>query len=322
MKTKSINRTYLSIAFLCCLLITTMCRKKDSEATSNSQNQRIIAATVYFNDTLESRGVYTYTGNLLTEVKSYDAGNAEDYKTVFGYTGNTISSCTDYSKSNGSWNKESFMEISGFNGDNPLETISHSYDNTGAEQSQSKTVYTYEGTLLKKMDEYNNNNGSWDLVGSTIYKYDSLGRIQQSNDTMNSWGHITTYTYNAGQMTESLTQSYSYGILANSNKTSYEYANNRLSASKFYYWIAGSWSQEGETQYDYNEFGNELREKYIYTGSSASMRVDVTYGEGSGNFRQCLKIEGDLPFLPGDPTPYPVKSITLKSIRMNFLKYK
>jgi len=75
-----------------------MCRKKDSALISG---QRITADNLYWNDTLDSKSVHTYNGNLITAVISYTPDMEEVTKTEFLYSGNLIASFTEYDKSRG-----------------------------------------------------------------------------------------------------------------------------------------------------------------------------------------------------------------------------
>jgi hypothetical protein len=306
--TTKTNWIPLMMVLSCLLIVCTLCKKKESDTPAGVSAQRITGTATYFLDTLASRYTFIYAGSLLTEVISDDSLPAGGYKTVFQYAGNTISSCMDFYKHNNSWQKEEFTEINGYNGDNPLEIISHSYDENGIDRYQHKTNFTYNGSLLIMMDEYFNENGTWINVGKTLYTYDSKGRIQQETDTSSSYGHITTYHYDADNMTEAVSQGYYEGHLSNSGKTTYEYSAGRLSESAYYNWDSNDWTIESTTQYGYNEYGNIVSERILSQGSIEMYRVEVTYGEGTGNYRKCAQIETGIPIFPGDPTPYPVKS--------------
>ena len=307
MKTRSNYLGCLCIALVCYTLVCIQCKKKDTDTAVPDQSQRITAAEVYDNDSLTTNVVYSYSGNLLTEIISNYSGQTEKYKTTFQYAGNSLCSSTGYYKKDGSWRKESFTEIGSYSGDNPLEIISHTFDD-GIEMYKFKNVYSYDGSRLKQVDEFYSDNGPWTLAGSTNYTYDSTGRIRQVTDTSDIYGHLTTYYYDGDQMTEFVTQAYYNGITMNSAKTTYEYTGGRLSGSANYYWTSNAWSKESENQFEYNELGNLLRVKMLFPGSVYSMRTEVIYGQGTGNFAKCQKVLGMEFFLPGDPTPYPVKA--------------
>jgi len=282
-----------------------MCKKKD---TATSTLQRITGENMYIHDTLFMKGIFTYTGTLLTTSITYDAsGTTELSKTTFQYSGNMVTSMLSYYKKNGAWNKESLVEITGYSGDNPTEIISHYYNDDGVETSQYKELYTYEGGLLKQLDDFAYVTGAWVPEESTTFTYDNKGRIlQETGDTNNSYSQVTKYSYDADHMTEALTRGYFNGIYTNYEKTTYVYANSLLSGSVTCKWDSVTWTKTGDMQYRYNEAGNLVKEIDEST-DYFHWEFDVTYGEGSGNYRQLVKISGAEYLLPGDPTPYPVK---------------
>jgi hypothetical protein len=282
-----------------------MCKKKDDPEPS-ATSQRVTGYKILINDTVVMKGAFQYTGNLGSALIITDAGSFEIQKTTFQYSGNEINNVTDYERISGSLVKYSFKEVTGYTGNNPLQVISHYYDDAGIETTQEKTIYTYDGSLLKKTDDYHYYSGTWEPAGTTSFTYDNQGRILQEYDTSGYYGQITTHSYVNNQRTESLTQDYFEGVLTNDSKTSYEYANNRLSKSIFFNWQSGAWEKEEEIGYTYNGLGNlasESWESYYF-----SARIEYTYGDGIGNYRQCAKIAGGEFIFPGDPTPYPVKS--------------
>ncbi len=311
MKTKSIKRTGLCIALACCMLAFTMC-KKDSNNNNNNPsvlNQRVTEYKYYMNDTLFGKCTVTYSGNVITELMVYDPGQAEMQKTAIQYSGNSITSVTSYDKHYDTWQKDSMDEVVGYTGDNPNEIIFHAYNNAGNEIDKSRTTYTYSGSLLTKTDDYHAYTGNWELVNSTAYTYDNNGKIVQESDTSDSWGYITTYRYESGRMVESLRQAHTYGTLTNEYRITFEYTNNLMTKSISYEWSYNAWEKNIETSYTYNEFGNLISEQYDDPYYNYSMKIVVTYGAGSGNFRQYLKVMGGENFLPGIPIPYPVKSL-------------
>lgn len=175
------------------------------------------------------------------------------------------------------------------------------------EAGQSKKVYTYEGSVLKKMDSYSYYSGTWEKKGTTTFNYDSIGRILKEVDTTGTWGIITTFIYDSDHMTNAITQNYSDGTLTNSTKVSYEYMNSLVSSAISYWWESETWNKIEDDQYEYNESGNPVNMGIEYTGLFR-LKINFKYGEGTGNYRQCMKVFGVEGFLPGNPSPYPVKS--------------
>jgi hypothetical protein len=316
------KRAFFKPAALCCtiaslLFIFTMC-KKDNDDSTPGTSYRITADSMYFNDTLAFTGKITYNGNLLTEMVYYLLGIEEYMKEGFQYSGNSISSVTEYMKTNGVWKKQMEYEITGYNGDNPTAIIIHSYNESGVETYKYKTEYFYQGSVLQKTLNYYDESGGWTLVGGTSYKYDTKGRIIQEMEdtTLTSYAYLTSYTYVGDNMNEALTQEYSYGILVNDYKITFEYVSGRLSKAIDYDWGSGNWMVDGQTQYEYNAAGNLAVVRFA--GNYGTYKNEYSYDKGSGNYRQCVKSMGEAPF-PGDPTPYPVKPNGSPSL-MQYLK--
>lgn len=310
MKTKTLSRAALCIAMASCLITFTMCKKTSSSDTppDNTSGQRITGYAYYYNDVLEGTAGVTYNGNLITEILEKDPSGAELNKETIQYNGNSIASVTSYFKESGPWLKGGFDEVVGYSGDNPLEIISHSFKDGGAETGWDKRKYIYEGALLKKMEDYYIYSGICKLGRTTIYTYDNSGKILHENDTTQSNGYFTSYTYTAEHMTEALRSNLEWGNVTNDRKTTYEYANNRLSKETDYNWTAGAWVKEWAYSYEYNQSGNVVRLLQEDFVESYLSRVEINYGAGSGNYAQYMKASGMEDYLPGNPTPNPVKS--------------
>jgi len=127
MKTNSLRWAGLCTLLSFCMIFCTMCKKKD-DATPPSTLQRISGYKVYYNDTLAMKGVFTYSGNLGTELIVTDTGSTEIQKSTFEYSGNEIISTTDYERINGVMAKYSFIEVNGYTGPNPSEVVTHLYN--------------------------------------------------------------------------------------------------------------------------------------------------------------------------------------------------
>lgn len=102
----------------------------------------------------------------------------------------------------------------------------------------------------------------------TTYSYDGYGRLYQRHAPEQSYGTFTTYTYNADDSVESMTD-------ARSAKTSYEY-NKRGLLSKISYSAPndGTWDSiiqiPGPTTFSYDEAGNRV----VMTDESGSLTYE------------------------------------------------
>jgi YD repeat-containing protein len=307
MRTKSTILIIPTIALLCGMLFLSMCKKKEPDPEPSVQKQRLIEQIFFSSDIKMSTSTSSYSGELLNEIIDHDSTGMEWAKMVFEYNGNTITSFSRYEKTSGGWVKVSFSEINGYSGENPLEITTHYYDQSGVEGDRYKSVYTYEGPMLKKLEDFYLLGSSWQLARFETYNYDSQGRIVQITDTSVYYnGIVTTFTYDAVHMTECLLRAISQGSFTNIGKTIYHYAGNRLTGTTDYRWNSAIWAENGGSQFEYNAAGNLVRERF--QGSGFFLRVDFAYGEGGGNYRQCMKATGN-DVLPGDPFPSPVKSL-------------
>jgi hypothetical protein len=311
MKTIEITLKSMSIIMVCCLILFVGCSKDEDNNAPVNNGQRIIAMKCVLLDTLEINESFIYNGSLLSEIIMPETIISDSEKLVIQYAGGKISSSAYFSKRDNTWSMESSNEILGYNGDNPSGIHSISYDSSGAIDYESKTLYTYSGTLLSKSEYYTKPTGTWGLSYSILYSYDNQGRIIQMTDTTTKWGYtygdITRYYYDGNQLKETLELYYSSGTLDTNSKCTYQYANNLLTGKTYYNWT-GIWTLASEWQYGYNEAGNLVSERR----ADGAWDYQYTYGQGTGNYRQCMKAFDVEAIMPGDPTPYPVKPVKSK----------
>jgi hypothetical protein len=305
---KSFSFKYTGQWMMLTLLIVTftMCKKeKDPEP---SASKRITGYTVFMKDTLIMTCDLNYSGNLVTELVMYDTTSTVEQRIIIGYSGTQITGSTEYWNEDGTMSKYSSKEITGYSGANPNGIISRYYNASGNETSAYKTIYGYDGTLLKSAEEYQVFNGSWELNKTIAYFYDNSGKIVQQADTFMNYGHIITYKYDAGHMQEALQQNYTFGVKTNNSKITYENIGSLPSNRSLYDWISGAWVKSINEDYTYNSDGTLASTRTEWTESNFKYNVIYLYGDGSGNYRECLKTIGGVMILPGEPAPYPVKS--------------
>jgi hypothetical protein len=300
----------MCIIMFCTLILFAGCKKEKDNNPVADQGQRIVATRSVFGDTLVVYEKFNYNGNLLVEILETDSLSTDSVKYTFQYAGTKIISETWFIKSNGNWTKLSIHEITGYSGDNPSGILEQMFDEGGNVIHESKTSYVYSGSLLMKMEHYFKLNNNWTLFSFRDYTYNDKGKIIQESDTTTEWGgeiygNITTYYYDADRMTESLNKFYLADSLKNDSRYVYEYADNRLSRRIYYNWDSGTWIMAGEWLYEYNESGNLVKMQRTQN----SYKVEYSYGDGVGNYKECLKIFNGEYILPGDPTPYPVRPV-------------
>ena len=315
MESKQSTRKYRILSMVFFILLGTTCQKNPEN--DPALPERVISARFYLGGKLATNIEYHYSDNLLTEIIKFNDAGDEIFKTVYQYNGNKIKNCTSYTQTNGSWETASITEIKGYSGDDPVEIIAHQYD-LGVEQGQIKTLYTYEGGLLKKKEKYNSWNSTWQQVENIWFKYDGRGRIWQETDSSNIV-HTKTYYYAGDLMVEAISEVFDGEEQIMTIKTTYVYLNDRLSAALDSVCTSSTWMKAGKTQYDYNEHGELWRLQYEGSGCFGPEMTEYTYGKGTGNYRQCAKIDREL-VLPGDPTPSPVIASSPQILRKNPLQ--
>ncbi|MEI6681448.1 MAG: hypothetical protein WCO44_02410 [Bacteroidota bacterium] len=287
------------------------CKKKSSESSGSTPSERIIEWAYYANDTINSKTVFQYSGNQLSSAIDYHSSHlVKTAKTTFQYSGNQLISVTRYDTANGIWYKSSFTEVTSFSGTNPVEILTHSFDQAGNEYTAYKWIYTFGTAGLTSATWYNFSLGSWTESEKALCTYDSNKRIIATDITYNNGNekYWITYLYQGNQITTEL-DSTKYSGSLDIWKYAMEYTGGRLTSSKGYDWNNNTWVQYNIENYTYNSLGNILIYQDQELNSQHKYREEFKYEAGSGNYRQYEAITGNYsPLVTGWPWPAPVKS--------------
>ncbi|MEI6681449.1 MAG: hypothetical protein WCO44_02415 [Bacteroidota bacterium] len=296
------------VLFLTCLVFFS-CKKKASETAVSVSSQRITEWATYEADTLYSKNVYHYSGNLLSDLIFYNSRMVKLYKVVLSYNGSQIASYTRFDTTGGNWIKRSYTEVTLYNGSTPSEFIIHSYDQTGTETGKTKRSMVFSGALITAKIYYTYSSGSWTETSRYENTYDNASRLilMKYLSTLYGFEDHYRYTYQGNNMTTEQDSSY-----ANPDwyvwKYNCQYANSKLSSVQEYDWNNNTWTLSYNESYTYNAEGNEIKYQGISADSTNRFREEITYEGGAGNFRQFAFIYSGYMNLPGMPWPYPLKS--------------
>ena len=218
------------------------CDKKSPSNPGAATSQRITEEANFINDTLYSKTVYQYTGNLLSSVVSYNDQLVKTGKILFQYNGEQLTSITGYDTTGGNWYKYMKTEITTFSGSNPAEILSHSYDQAGTEYDHFKWVYSFGTAGLTSAIRYNYSSGAWMEYEKYLYQYDNNNRVMRANITYNgNFEYGLTYIYQGSILTTQVDSSYYAGVW-NVWKYALEYTGGLFTTGKGYAWSNNSWS--------------------------------------------------------------------------------
>jgi hypothetical protein len=294
-----------------CLLLTLSLFPSCSKDDGNNNpppvaTERITGGRMYIGDSLNSSGLYNYTGNLLTEVLDYDAKGVQTGRAVMRYTGDRLDSMTSYGKWNGAMTRDHLVEFKDYAGNNPTVVIDHTFRVDGTETRQDKSTYVYEGTFLKKRTVDYFTEGTWKFDRCETYTYNNAGNIAVTRDSTAVWQYQTEMTYVNGLMTESVTRHYYTGSWTNGSKSVYTYSGSLLNKVSLYSWNGTGWDSSSQISFSYNANGHPAMQTWESQGFS--YHIEFTYRTGTGNYRQFYNWAAS-PILPGDPMPVPVKCL-------------
>ena len=141
------------------------------------------------------REVFTYSGDKLTKVESFDNGELNE-KIVCTYNGENLDEIIEYNYYNGIEELDRKYELSYTNG-NLTEVLRFYFDN-GVWENSDKDVYLYSGNKVIQIDDYDYNNDSWQLDDSEYFSYNSLGLLESISESGEGWTWEEIYTYEEG----------------------------------------------------------------------------------------------------------------------------
>lgn len=286
------------------------CKKKsDNQGENSSTGYRIIQEKNYYNNLLEDRTDFSYSGNNLTEIFGYTQGTkaGPDGKITLEYEGGNISRVSVFANISGAWSiMEEALAVS-YTGSLPAERIITTYDDTGSVTNQVRYTDTYLNGQVNEEKSYSMQDGSWVLEYRDQYIYNAQGQLQNIRSYFGSGDQraAVTYLWQNNLIVEEQSSNTDSSLL---HKVEYSYSGTSLTGEVRSVFIDNSWTQTGTTSYVYDTQGNLSSQTDRYTTPSDVFRLDFTYEAGKGNFRQLYVVMGAAPLWNGAPFPMPTKS--------------
>lgn len=142
------------------------------------------------------REVFTYNGDKITKVESFDNGELE-YKYVCTYNGENLDEIIEYDYDEGIEELDYKYEFSYANG-KLTEVLGAYFNNDGVWEYNDKNTYQYSGNKVIQIDNYDYYNDSWQLDDSHYFSYNSLGLLESNSQSGEGWSWEETYTYEEG----------------------------------------------------------------------------------------------------------------------------
>lgn len=134
----------------------------------------------------QSRVLYSYSGEMVTEVyfDSLVNGNWKTYGSIimeYNNDNKLMREISNYYESDGTLVHGVKWEFQ-YSGNNMIEWTQFMWDvDQSIWESYEKTVYTYTGDLVSKLEDYNDmGDGSWELESETAFQYDGQNREIES----------------------------------------------------------------------------------------------------------------------------------------------
>lgn len=295
---QSLNKMKNSIAKLVSVCIVLMflvsACKKDKNDDLQKFTHRIISDKYYYNNLLESETAYEYTGEKLTTITE-DPGTDEESEILLSYpnentiiaTGSDIGTVT-FTLSNNLVTEivdaNDYKYTTSYNSENQIENTKE-YDYDGGWTLSYEQDYTYSSgkLVLRTGIEYGGTEGNWEN------KY--------------------VYTYNGEELIEELhTYKSPGGVWTDCHKYAFTYSNGKISKRTHYYKSETSWVENYYEEFLYDTYGNLIKS---FEDGDNSDRMEYTYEEGNGNFRQIFE-NSEYEF--GYPIPNKKSQISVREI--------
>jgi hypothetical protein len=143
------------------------------------------------------REVFTYSGDKITKVESFDNGELE-YKYVCTYNGENLVEIIEYDYDEGIEELDYKYEFSYANG-KLTEVLGAYFNNDGVWEYNDKNTYQYSGKNVIQIDNYDYYNDSWQLDDSQYFSYNSLGLLESISQSGEGWSWEEIYAYEEGR---------------------------------------------------------------------------------------------------------------------------
>ncbi|TDL99900.1 MAG: hypothetical protein C4K58_01230 [Flavobacteriaceae bacterium] len=185
--------------FAIALLSFTSCKNDEGEIQTPPSSSTILPTKISFINKEDQAGStkIIYNGN-----KIVDATHADLSRTVYSYTGDLITQITEYD----STGKISFKDFYTYQNGKLSENNHQSIDSIGAIKSKKRETYTYnsDGTIL--LESY-----SIDPTTNVETKDDHGTEVlTRYNGNIIKWVHISSHTYSGKTYTHTTTYDYKY----------------------------------------------------------------------------------------------------------------
>ena len=299
MKTNLLNLIPI-VVFL--LLTVSACKKKDDGTLTF--DHRIISSSSYFNNVLEDKTTFEYSGNKISKATSSEYSNGiSSGSEVYNFTYPSATTIHGTSSStSGNQTTTGTVDITLSN-----NRVTESIMVSGSEKNKTTFTYNSDGTVNKISSYYFTT--TWVLSSDMTFTYTSgkltqLSTIGYSGTTTSESKYVYSYT---GDELKDEIRSYKQtgGTWVESNKSVYTYTAGKISKIAEYYKSGTTWMASSSQDFTYDSDGNLIKE------SSTTDRTEYTYEKGSGNYLIFVNAFGDNNYLY--PTPHK-KSHALKSV--------
>jgi hypothetical protein len=299
-------KTKLSVIILIVIFISVIaasCKKKDDGTLTF--DYRIISSSSYYNNQLDYKSVFEYSGNKISKVTSSDYSNgiiSGNEVIILTYpSATTIHGTT--SSTQGTQTTNGTVDITLAN-NKAAESIMVS----GSEKNKTTFTYNSDGTV-NKISSYNYTT-TWVLYSEKTYTFTSgklmqVSDIQYSGTTTYETKHVYSYS---GDVLNDEIQSVKQtgGTWVESNKNVYTYTSGKISNITEYYKNGTAWTVSYSQDFTYDTNGNLIKE------SSGTSRTDYIYEKGGGNYLVLSGAFGDNDYFY--PSPHKKSAILMNAI--------
>lgn len=294
------NRMLLPGLILSLLLFNTCKDDKENPDTS----YRVIQMNYLIDNDLDAKSLFTYDGEKITLISTFDYGDGDSAKTEVNYPDNNSAVMIDYNYLNGNW-QESFKQEMEFQNEDATQIVCF-VNIDGIWELFSKSTFQYTGSNLTEEISYEYIDGNWIPSRKSIYEYNESKLIlSEEYIYQEDWDLYTKteFSYNGDKMDDEIVSSYFAGSFTQESKFEYNYQGGLLMNIDCYDYDNGVWVFLGVfMSFTYDSYGNLATWDEPLLGIT---NAEFLYEEGKGNIRQIYYSNmGILGFM----TPLPTKS--------------